>query len=397
MPYLKKCLQFSPLVGIVGHRQVGKTTLISLVGQAYYTLDDEESIAYLVSSATEFIREVAGPTPVAIDEAQLMPELFPALKEHVRKKKRPGQFLISGSVRFTSLKSIRESLTGRIITLELLPFSINELIDLEPAQWLHRIHHLVELNQRNTESMCDKVTRRKIHSALQVFREMGGLPGICFIRNDKIRRSKLKTQLDTILDRDLRQVVSTRLSLNELSRMMSILAKNQGSPIPLKTVSFGKRMNAASVRALLAGFEALFLIRSIPVRGDYSGSVYIFEDIAEYRHALEQEPTKDDLDLIVLFQIIRAAFSNSYDDPVDFFQFRTRGGSVVPLVAQTKSGITGFIPITDEAPSKANLAAARSFLAKYPRSKLLFCGSNVKAVEMIDERRMTVPFEVLCL
>jgi AAA domain len=60
-----------------------------------------------------------------IDEAQLFPALFPALKAHVRINKRKGQFLLSGSVRFTSKADIRESLTGRIVSLELLPFTIS--------------------------------------------------------------------------------------------------------------------------------------------------------------------------------------------------------------------------------------------------------------------------------
>ena len=91
-------------MGVLGHRQVGKTTLIGDLCHRYYTLDDEDSRAHLANSSSEFLREISGPGLVALDEVQLLPSLFPALKEWVRKHKAPGQFLISGSVRFTSQK-----------------------------------------------------------------------------------------------------------------------------------------------------------------------------------------------------------------------------------------------------------------------------------------------------
>ena len=123
---LKRLLGFSPIVGIFGHRQVGKTTLLSRHVRSYATLDlraqldrAEADPQAFVSSATEY--------PFGIDEAQLAPALFPALKEHVRVHRRPGQFILSGSVRFTSRKAIRESLTGRIVHLELLPFTQAEI------------------------------------------------------------------------------------------------------------------------------------------------------------------------------------------------------------------------------------------------------------------------------
>ena len=71
--------------------------------------------------------------PFGINEAQLCSPLFPALKQWVRTNKAKEQFILSGSVRFTSKADIRESLTGRIISLELLPFTIAESAQLALA------------------------------------------------------------------------------------------------------------------------------------------------------------------------------------------------------------------------------------------------------------------------
>ena len=116
---VKKGLRFSPIVGILGHRQVGKTTLAESLGARYYTLDLRPTLESIQADPLGFL-ETQEKHPTVLDECQLLPDLFPALKERVRKKKRPGQFLLTGSVRFTSRKAIRESLTGRIVTFELL-------------------------------------------------------------------------------------------------------------------------------------------------------------------------------------------------------------------------------------------------------------------------------------
>lgn len=140
MPHLRKrhveghvgrLLKHSPIVALFGHRQVGKTSLASLFTQndfaRYFTLDVRSTYDRIRSDPLSFLeRQSQTKGCIVIDEAQMMPELFPALKEHVRRHPRPGQFLITGSVRFSSRAAIRESLTGRYIAQELLPFDANE-------------------------------------------------------------------------------------------------------------------------------------------------------------------------------------------------------------------------------------------------------------------------------
>ncbi|MCM2323751.1 MAG: AAA family ATPase, partial [Oligoflexia bacterium] len=127
---LLHALRHSPLVGVLGHRQVGKTTLLQQLTENYLSFDDEAVLERVSRNAKDFLSNEAAPSktsPIALDESQLAPSLFPALKELVRRSPRPGQYLLSGSVRFTSRKAIRESLTGRIINFELHPMSIAEL------------------------------------------------------------------------------------------------------------------------------------------------------------------------------------------------------------------------------------------------------------------------------
>src|ERR1035437_9889529 len=120
---ISKALRFSPIVGVLGHRQVGKTTLCGALGKDYLSFDRAEFLDQGIHSPETLLRSHQA-LPLVLDECQLAPPLFPALKEWVRTHPKPGQFLLSGSVRFTSRKAIRESLTGRIINWALLPLDL---------------------------------------------------------------------------------------------------------------------------------------------------------------------------------------------------------------------------------------------------------------------------------
>jgi predicted AAA+ superfamily ATPase len=58
--------------------------------------------------------------------------------------------------------------------------------------------------------------------------EHGGLPGVCFIKNRKLRELRFKEQLATILERDIRQVYPTTLPNVQIFEFLQFIAKNQG-------------------------------------------------------------------------------------------------------------------------------------------------------------------------
>src|SRR3989344_2306460 len=124
--YFEKLLKSSALVGVFGHRQTGKTTFVSMQHGNYVTFDSQKELSACNEDPERFLKKQKSACTI-IDECQLSLSLFPALKEWVRTRKRPGQFVLTGSVRFTSRKAIRESLTGRIISAEMLPMSVAEL------------------------------------------------------------------------------------------------------------------------------------------------------------------------------------------------------------------------------------------------------------------------------
>jgi predicted AAA+ superfamily ATPase len=123
-------LQRHRVVGIVGARQVGKTTLARMVVQrsrraaTIFDLEHPEDLARLQDPMLA-LRGLRG--LVVIDEVQRLPDLFQVLRVLVDRSRNPARFLVLGSASPELLKQGSETLAGRIIYHELGGFWLQEL------------------------------------------------------------------------------------------------------------------------------------------------------------------------------------------------------------------------------------------------------------------------------
>lgn len=126
---LRYLLSYFRGVELVGPRQVGKTTLArQLLAPDHPNYFDLElpSVRQVLANPMETLSKLNG--LVVIDEVQHVPELFQVLRvlmdrpSHIN---RPGQFLLLGSASPRLLKQ-SESLLGRIASMELTGFSLDE-------------------------------------------------------------------------------------------------------------------------------------------------------------------------------------------------------------------------------------------------------------------------------
>lgn len=124
---LRLASQF-PVVGIIGPRQSGKSTLAQSVfpDKRYISFDDADMRALAASSPGDFI--AAFPKGAVIDEAQKVPEIFDAIKLHVDSSEYvPGKFILTGSSQLKLRSKMTDSMAGRAAFIRLLPFSVQEL------------------------------------------------------------------------------------------------------------------------------------------------------------------------------------------------------------------------------------------------------------------------------
>lgn len=122
---LRERLAASPAVALVGPRQSGKTTLAQSMSGVYFDLEQEADRLRL---DLDWDTVVAAKKLLILDEAQSWPELFPRLRGAIdRDRKRPGRFLLLGSVSPSLMVQVSESLAGRLSIVELTPFLWTEL------------------------------------------------------------------------------------------------------------------------------------------------------------------------------------------------------------------------------------------------------------------------------
>ena len=127
---LERLIANNPVVGLVGARQVGKTTLAREVagrrsGPTHFF--DLESSADRARLADPLLALSPLRGLVVLDEIQRLPDVFPTLRVLADRVPRPARFLVLGSAGPDLLRQSAETLAGRIAYYELPGFSIGEV------------------------------------------------------------------------------------------------------------------------------------------------------------------------------------------------------------------------------------------------------------------------------
>ncbi len=118
----------SPVVGVTGPRQSGKSTLTrhAMPDYTYVTFDDLQTREFFHEDPQGFMQYYND--RVIFDEVQNVPEIFSRLKLAVdQDRDNYGKFVVTGSSQFNLLRNISESLAGRMGLLSLLPYEFSEL------------------------------------------------------------------------------------------------------------------------------------------------------------------------------------------------------------------------------------------------------------------------------
>jgi len=132
-PRLKLSAKTRPVIVLTGARQTGKTsTLLHLFpNYEFVSLDLPTEAEQAEKEPSRFLQR--HPAPVIIDEVQYAPKLFRHLKATVdANRTQNGQFLLTGSQKFSLMKNVSESLAGRADIVELETLSFAEICEELP-------------------------------------------------------------------------------------------------------------------------------------------------------------------------------------------------------------------------------------------------------------------------
>jgi predicted AAA+ superfamily ATPase len=228
-----------PAVGLLGPRQVGKTTLAVAIAETfspdliYIDLESASDQAKLIDPESYF--ELNKGKLIILDEIQRVPELFNILRGVIDKRRRQGfkngQFLILGSASLELLQQSSETLAGRIAYKELSAFNASEIQLYAPGGqnqlWLR-----------------------------------GGFPTSFLAKTDEASLRWRLNFISTYLEREVPQF-GARIPAVTLRRLWTMLAHNQGGQ--LNTAQLGANLDVAAPTAkrYIELLEDLLLIRSL--------------------------------------------------------------------------------------------------------------------------------------
>jgi uncharacterized protein len=127
-PRLRRSARTRPVVVLTGARQTGKTSTFRRLFPDYefVSLDLPTEAEQAEREPRTFLERHSA--PVIVDEVQYASGLFRYLKVEVdAARRRNGQFLLTGSLKFTLMRNVSESLAGRADIAELETLSLREI------------------------------------------------------------------------------------------------------------------------------------------------------------------------------------------------------------------------------------------------------------------------------
>ncbi|MFA9390687.1 MAG: ATP-binding protein [Prolixibacteraceae bacterium] len=231
MHSLMETMSYFPVVGIIGPRQVGKTTLAKQLianthkDSIYLDLENPRDTSRLADPVLFFERNID--RCVVLDEIQRMPELFPILRSMVDMKREPARFIILGSASPELIRDSSESLAGRIVYEELTPFNVTEI-----GRVADIFQHWIS----------------------------GGFPSSLLANSNFIRSKWRSNFIKTYIERDL-PMLGLDVNRNLLQRFWIMLAHMHGNLLNMTSLSKSLTVTATTVKRYISFMESAFLIR----------------------------------------------------------------------------------------------------------------------------------------
>ncbi|RJQ59463.1 MAG: ATP-binding protein [Desulfobacteraceae bacterium] len=189
---------------ITGARQVGKSTLLAhLLPDVKMIVFDPIQDIYAARQDPDLFLENF-PPPLILDEIQYVPELLSALKRKVDRLDAPGQYILTGSQNLSMLRSVAESMAGRVGILPLDSMTAYEL-----SGWGDRDGWLpAYLNDPDSLEGLANGTIAQLGS-LARFLWRGTLPGL-LDAPDEIVSDYFRSYIQTYVERDIRRMEDIR-------------------------------------------------------------------------------------------------------------------------------------------------------------------------------------------
>jgi len=220
---IKRYMSEYPVIAIVGPRQSGKTTLARYMfpEHKYLSMENLDLRKKAEEDPRGFLDDYQA--NLILDEVQRVPQLFSYLQERVDLNDSPASYVLTGSQQFLLMEKITQSLSGRIITFKLFPFTVTELFNAKPDIDIDSIFKIKPDNILNPE---------KIDINSLIF--SGMFPRIHDKKLDA--RKWIENYILTYIERDIRSLVNVD-NLRVFENFIKACAASAGQLVNYTSIS----------------------------------------------------------------------------------------------------------------------------------------------------------------
>lgn len=258
---LQEKLEGKGAVLIEGPKWCGKTTTAEQIAKSVLYMDDPQSKEQNVNmAALNPKRLLSGETPRLIDEWQIAPKLWDAIRFEVDHRDDLGQFVLTGSAVPPDTKEITHSGTGRFSWLMMRPMSLYESGESTGEVSLSRLFE--GKGQVDGESKLDLE-----RIAFLICR--GGWPRSIDMR-DKIALNQAIDYYDAVVHSDINRADGVEKNPERVKRLMRSLARNQGQQIANTAIAADiavndeSTINQETVAGYISALKKIFVVEDMP-------------------------------------------------------------------------------------------------------------------------------------
>lgn len=334
---------------IEGPKWCGKTTTAEQVAASVLYMDNPEKKQQNIAMAElNPSRLLAGNVPRLIDEWQLAPKLWDAIRFQADHRGLTGQFILTGSSVPADTSEITHSGTGRFTWLTMRPMSLYESEDSS--------------GDVSLKSLFDSHTDIDGQSHLDIERLAfltcrGGWPQSIRMR-DEIALDQAFDYYDAVVHSDINRADNIVKNPERVKRLMRSYARNQGGQIPNTVIAQDIAANKETAALYISALKKIFVIEDMPAWNPNLRSktairssdtrYYTDPSIAAAALGIGPQDLLDDLNTFgFLFETLCIRDLRVFADALNgtVYHYRDKSGLECDAVVHLRNGSYGLIEI----------------------------------------------------
>lgn len=352
---LKRKLEGKGAILIEGPKWCGKTTTAEQIAASCLYMNDPQSTGQNVAMAElNPGRLLKGATPRLIDEWQIAPKLWDAVRFEVDHRDERGQFILTGSAVPADTREITHSGTGRFSWLTMRPMSLYESGESSGDVSLKELFSAPAMVDGGSGIGIDQL-------AYLVCR--GGWPGVLDLRAE-IALEQATDYYDGVVHSDINRADGIQKNPERVKRLMRSYARNQGSQTPNTVIrediaaNDEDALSKETVGQYINALKKIFVVEDMPAWNPNLRSrnairtsdtrYFVDPSIAVAALGIGPEDLMSDLKTFgLLFETLAVRDLRVYADALkgNVYHFRAKNGLECDAVVHLRNGSYGLVEI----------------------------------------------------